>query len=101
MADNFKEQINQAQKLNQLTQERIDKEKKFTDSTLKDRVKILDDIVSNQDDLNKLHELEKDVATKVNKLHKTGHTELGKKYKVEQKIIAGKKQELLLQKKCK
>ena len=98
MADNFKEQINQAQKLNQLTQERIDKEKKFTDSTLKDRVKILDDIVSNQDDLNKLHELEKDVATKVNKLHKTGHTELGKKYKVEQKIIAGKKQELLLQK---
>ena len=98
MADNFKEQINQVQKLNQLTQERIDKEKKFTDSTLKDRVKILDDIVSNQDDLNKLHELEKDVATKVNKLHKTGHTELGKKYKVEQKIIAGKKQELLLQK---
>ena len=98
MADNFKEQINQAQKLNQLTQERIDKEKKFTDSTLKDRVKILDDIVSNQDDLNKLHELEKDVATKVNKLHRTGHTELGKKYKVEQKIIAGKKQELLLQK---
>ena len=68
MADNFKEQINQAQKLNQLTQERIDKEKKFTDSTLKDRVKILDDIISNQTDLNKLHNIEKDISTKVNNL---------------------------------
>ena len=54
MADTFKEQINQAQKLNQLTQERIDKERRFNDKTLKDRTKILDDIVSNQDDLNKI-----------------------------------------------
>ena len=42
MADNFKEQINQVQKLNQLTQERIDKEKKFTDSTLKGKPDIED-----------------------------------------------------------
>ena len=42
--ENFQEQINKVQELNKLTQDRINKEKNFNDSTLNDRVKILDKI---------------------------------------------------------
>ena len=92
--ENFQEQINKVQELNKLTQDRINKEKNFNDSTLNDRVKILDKIAATQDDATELLKVEEDLTKKINHLHTIGHTELAKKYKVEQKLIEAKKKEI-------
>ena len=96
MANKFKEQLDFARQANELTKKRMENEK-FIDSTLQDRSKILDNIAANEKDINKLTNIQEDITSKINNLNKTGHTEVAKKYKIEQKIVTNKIKEIKLQ----
>ena len=90
---NFKDQLNIAKQLNDLTRQRM-KDEKFMDSTLDDRVSILNNIVQNKKDINKLSDIEQDIEKKISDHIETGHTALADKYKVELKLVQIKKKEL-------
>ena len=90
---NFKDQLNIAKQLNDLTRQRM-KDEKFMDSTLDDRVSILNNIVQNKKDINKLSDIEQDIEKKIADHIETGHTALADKYKVELKLVQIKKKEL-------
>ena len=90
---NFKDQLNIAKQLNDLTRQRMQDEK-FMDSTLDDRVNILNNIVQNKKDINKLSDIEQDIEKKISDHIETGHTALADKYKVELKLVQIKKKEL-------
>ena len=90
---NFKDQLNIAKQLNDLTRQRM-RDEKFMDSTLDDRVSILNNIVQNKKDINKLSDIEQDIEKKISDHIETGHTALADKYKVELKLVQIKKKEL-------
>jgi len=90
---NFKDQLNIAKELNKLTRERMQNEK-FMDSTLDDRVNILNNIVQNKKDINKLSDIEQEIEEKIATHIETGHTALADKYKIELKLVQIKKKEL-------
>ena len=97
MADNFREQIDFAKEALRLEQERAAASNRNV-KTLKDRAKILSEMVESEDDLNKLTNIQKDILSKVNSLNKQGKTITANRYKNEQKIITNKVAELKLQK---
>ena len=73
MADNFREQIDFAKEALRLEQERAAASNRNV-KTLKDRAKILSEMVESEDDLNKLTNIQKDILSKVNSLNKQGKT---------------------------
>ena len=93
---NFKDQLNIAKKLNDLTRQRIQDEK-FMDTTLDSRVEILNRIVQNKQDINKLSDIESEIEQKIAGHIETGHTALADKYKIELKLVQIKKKELTAQ----
>ncbi len=93
----WKDMVNHATTLNDLRSKEI-KDNKIIDNIHKDKVKILQKIKSNKEDLNKINDLEKKLTAKVNKLTERGRHITADRYKIEQKLLKIKKKELLFQK---
>ena len=55
--------------------------------TLKDRIQILQDIKSNQEDYNELTRMQNNLETKIAHYLKIGHTEIAKQYSVELELL--------------
>ena len=82
----WKDMVNHATTLNDLRSKEI-KDNKIIDNIHKDKVKILQKIKSNKEDLNKINDLEKKLTAKVNKLTERGRHITADRYKIEQKLL--------------
>ena len=82
----LQEQIDLRKKQNQAIQEQVDREE-ILESTIKNRVKALDDIVKAENDVNKLTDIQGDLTSEVNRLLEIGHSAIVDTYEVEQSIV--------------
>ena len=89
----LQEQIDLRKKQNQAIQEQVDREE-IIETTIKNRVKALDDIVKAENDVNKLTDIQVDLTSEVNRLLEIGHDALADKYEVEQSIVKNKIKEI-------
>jgi len=91
--ENFKEQLDIAKKLLEYQEKELEFTLK-TDETFKSRVKTMNDIASNQNDMTKLAKIERDTTKEVNRLTKIGHTAIAEKYDNQQKLVQSRLKEL-------
>jgi len=92
----LQEQIKNTQEINDLTAEQI-RLGNTLDSTFENRVKVLDDIIKAENDVNKLTDIQGDLTAEVNKLSEINHNVISDRYKVEQSIVNNKIKEINLQ----
>ena len=94
--ENFKEQLDLAKEALEYQEKELEYTLK-TDETFKSRVKTMNDIASNQNDLNKLVKIERSTTKEINRLNKIGHTAMSDKYKVQQILVQSRVKELRTQ----
>ena len=92
----LQEQIKNTQEINDLTAEQI-RLGNTLDSTFENRVKVLDDIIKAENDVNKLTDIQGDLTAEVNRLSEINHNVISDRYKVEQSIVNNKIKEINLQ----
>ena len=79
MADKFEKRLDILKEINDELQKQNEAEGKI-DSTYEDRVEILNDIASSQNDLGGLADIQARQQKKINDLNKSGHTAIAKHY---------------------
>ena len=89
----LQEQIKNTQEINDLTAEQI-RLGNTLDSTFENRVKVLDDIIKAENDVNKLTDIQGDLTAEVNRLSEINHNVISDRYKVEQSIVKNKIKEI-------
>ena len=92
----LQEQIDLRKEQNQAISEQM-KTEKVIDSTLENRVKVLDDIIKAEGDVNKLTDIQGDLTAEVNRLSEINHNVISDRYEVEQNIVTNKIKEIGLQ----
>ena len=80
MADKFEDRLNILKQIN-VELEKQNKKNNVIDSTMNDRVSILQDIAASQTDLGGLADIQANMARKINNLNQTGHKAVAKNYK--------------------
>ena len=90
---NFKEAVDYARQLNEITKQQIADEG-IIDSTLQDREEILNRIIENKNNANELADIQAELEEKIAYYYSIGHNALAEKYEVEKGIVELKQEEL-------